>query len=205
MRLILAAERTVDDAFPDPFRIGMAGAFGGGEPTNRKEPMHTPTEQPLSPNPEATPARRLQRERIFVVAEGVFCAALALGGAFLLRGPNGPVDPAALHARMGAGPSWGRSVLLAVLLLGLAAELDLLGRVVAAPLARIVHGRRATQRQSACMRFAAQTAFAALVVIGPLVAPTVFPSFHGWILAAFLVALALPIGRSIADCQMRCF
>ena len=96
-------------------------------------------------------------------------------------------------------------VAIAALLLGLAAELDLLGRVVAAPLARIVHGRRATQRQSACMRFAAQTAFAALVVIGPLVAPTVFPSFHGWELAAFLAALALPIGRSIADCQMRCF
>ena len=51
----------------------------------------------------------------------------------------------------------------------------------------------------------AQTAFAALVVIGPLVAPTVFPSFHGWELAVFLVALALPIGRSIADCQMRGF
>lgn len=167
--------------------------------------MHTPTEQSPSPNPEASPARRLRRERIIVVAEGVFCAALALVGVFLLHGPDGPVDPAAFRERMNAGPSWGRGVLLAVLLLGLAAELDLLGRVVAAPLARIVHGRRATPRQSACMRFAAQTVFAALVVIGPLVAPTVFPSFHGWELAAFLVALALPIGHSIADCQMRCF
>ena len=128
-----------------------------------------------------------------------------LVGVFLLHGPDGLVDPAAFHERMGAGPSWGRGVLIAALLLGLAAEFDLLGRVVAVPLARIVHGRRATPRQSACVRFAAQTAFAALVVIGPLVAPTVFPSFHGWELAVFLVALALPIGRSIADCQMRGF
>lgn len=167
--------------------------------------MHPPTEIPPSPNPEAPPARRRRPERIFVIAEGVFCAALVLVMAFLLHGPDGPFDPAAFRERMNAGPSWGRGVLLAALLLGLAAELDLLGRVVAAPLARIVHGRRATPRQSACMRFAAQTAFAALVVIGPLVAPTVFPSFHGWELAVFLVALALPIGCSIADCQMRCF
>ena len=173
--------------------------------TNRKEPMQTPTEQPPSPNPEAPPARRLRREWIFVVAEGVFCAALALVGVFLLHGPDGPFDPAAFRERMNAGPSWGHGVLLAALLLGLAAEFDLLGRVIAAPLARIVHGRHATPQQSACLRLVAQTAFTALVVIGPLVAPTVFPSFHGWKLAAFLVALALPIGRSIADCQMRCF
>lgn len=167
--------------------------------------MQTPTEQPPSPNPETPPARRKRTGQIFVIAEGAFCAALALFGVFLLRGPDGPVDPAALHARMGAWPCWGRGVLLAALLLGLAAEIDLIGCVVAAPLARIFHGRRATPRQSACVRFAAQTAFAALVVIGPLVAPTVFPSFHGWELAVFLVALALPIGRSIADCQMRGF
>lgn len=191
--------------FPPLSRVGMAGAFGGGEPTNRKESMQISAEQPSSTNPEAPPARRRRPERIFVIAEGVFCAALVLVMAFLLHGPDGPFDPAAFRERMGAGPSWGRGVLLAVLLLGLAAELDLLGRVVAAPLARIVHGRRATPRQSACVRFAAQTAFAALVVIGPLVAPTVFPSFHGWELAVFLVALALPIGRSIADCQMRGF
>ena len=167
--------------------------------------MHTPTEQPPSPNPEASPARRLRREQIIVVAEGVFCASLALVGVFLLHGPDGPFDPAAFRERMNAGPSWGRGVLLAALLLGLAAELDLLGRVIAVPLARIIHGRRATPRQSAGLRLVAQTAFAALVVIGPLVAPTVFPSFHGWELAAFLVALALPIGRSIADCKMRGF
>ena len=167
--------------------------------------MHAPTEQSPSPNPEAPPERWLRREQVIVVAEGVFCAALALVGVFLLHGPDGPVDPAAFRERMNAGPSWGRGVLLAALLLGLAAELDLLGRVVAAPLSRIVHGRRATQRQSAGLRLVAQTAFAALAVIGPLVAPTVFPSFHGWILTAFLVALALPIGRSIADCQMRGF
>ena len=167
--------------------------------------MHKPIEQPPSPNPEAPAGRRLRPERIFVVAEGVFCAALALFGVFLLRGPDGPVDPAALHARMAAGPSWGRGVLLAALLLGLAAELDLLGRVIAVPLARIIHGRRATPRQSAGLRLVAQTAFAALAVIGPLVAPNVFPSSHGWVRVAFFVALALPIGCSIADCQMRCF
>ncbi len=167
--------------------------------------MHTPTEQNPSPNPEASPARRRRPERIFIVAEGVFCAALVLVMAFLLHGPDGPFDPAAFRERMNAGPSWGRGVLLAALLLGLAAELDLIGCVVSAPLARIFHGRRATPRQSACLRLVAQTAFAALAVIGPLVAPNVFPSFHGWILAAFLVALALPIGRSIADCKMRGF
>ena len=161
--------------------------------------MQTPTEQPPSPNPEASPARRLRREWIFVVAEGVFCASLALVGVFLLHGPDGPVDPAAFRERMNAGPSWGRGVLLAALLLGLAAELDLIGCVVAAPLARIVHGRRATPRQSACMRFAAQTAFAALAVIGPLVAPTVFPSANGWVRTAFFAALAVPIGLSAVN------
>lgn len=194
-----------NQAFPALLRAGMGGAFGWGEPTNRKESMQTPTEQLPSPNPETPPAKRLRRERIFVIAEGVFCAALVLVMAFRLHGPDGPFDPAAFRERMNAGPSWGRGVLLAALLLGLAAELDLLGRVVAAPLARIVHGRHAAPQQSACLRLVAQTAFTALVVIGPLVAPTVFPSFHGWELAVFLVALALPIGRSIADCQMRGF
>lgn len=187
------------------FSCWHGGCYWWSEPSNRKKSMHTLTEQPPSSNPEAPPERWLRREQVIVVAEGAFCAALALVGVFLLHGPDGPFDPAAFRERMNAGPSWGHGVLLAALLLGLAAELDLLGRVVAAPLARIVHGRRATPRQSACMRFAAQTAFAALVVIGPLVAPTVFPSFHGWELAAFLVALVLPIGCSIADCQMRCF
>ena len=95
----------------------MAGAFGGGESTNRNEPMHTPTEQPPSPNPEAPPARLLRPERIFTIAEGGFCAALAVVGTILLRGPNGPVDPVAFRERMNAGPSWGRGVLLAALLM----------------------------------------------------------------------------------------
>ena len=168
----------------------MASAFGCGEPTNRKQPMQTPTEQLPSPNPEVPLARRLRPERIFVVAEGAFCAALALVGVFLLHGPDGPFDPAAFRERMNAGPSWGRGVLLAALLLGLAAELDLLGRFVATPLARLVHGRRATPRQAALLRLVAQAAFAALAVIGPPVAPNVFPSFHGWELAVFLVAFA---------------
>ena len=165
--------------------------------------MQTPTEQPPLSNLE-TPARRLRPERIFIVVELIFCAALTLLGAFLLRGPDGPVDPAALHDRMGAGPSWGRGVLLAALLIGLAAELDLLGRVVAAPLARIVHGQRATPRQSALLRLVAQVAFAALAVIGPLVAPNAFPSAHGWLQAAFFAALALPIGLSVADFAWNC-
>ena len=166
--------------------------------------MQTPTEQPPSPNPEAPPARRLRTERIFVVAEGVFCAVLALVGAFLLRGSDGAVDPAALHERIGAGPSWGRGVLLAALLLGLAAELDLLGRVIAVPLARIVHGRPTTPRQSALLRLVAQAAFVALAVIGPLVAPNAFPSAHGWVWPAFFAALALPIGLSVADFAWNC-
>ena len=165
--------------------------------------MQTPTEQPPLSNLE-TPANRLRPERIFFVVKGAFCAALALVGAFLLRGPDGPVDPAALRERMGAGPSWGRGVLLAALLLGLVAELDLLGRVIAVPLARIVHGRRATPRQSAFLRLVAQAAFAALAVIGPLVAPNVFPSAHGWVQAAFFAALALPIGLSVADFAWNC-
>ena len=63
------------------------------------------------------PERRLRREWIFVVAEGAFCAALALVGVFLLHGPDGPVDPTAFRERMGAGPSGGRSVLLAALMM----------------------------------------------------------------------------------------
>lgn len=78
--------------------------------------MQTPTEQPPSPNTDS-PTRRLRRERIFVVAEGVFCASLALVGVFLLHGPDGPFDPAAFRERMNAGPSWGRGVLLAALLM----------------------------------------------------------------------------------------
>ena len=182
----------------------MSGAFGWDEHTNRKEPMQTPTEQPPSPNPAKPPTRRLRTERIFVVAEGAFCAALALVGAFLLRGSDGAVDPAALHERIGAGPSWGRGVLLAALLLGLVAEFDLLGRVVAVPLARIVHGRRATPRQSVFLRLVAQAAFAALAVIGPLVAPNAFPSAHGWVRAAFFATLALPIGLSVANFARSC-
>ena len=95
----------------------MAGASGVVNPPNRKELMHTPIEQTPSPPPETPPARRQRTGQIFVIAEGAFCAALALAGAFLLRGPNGPVDPAALHVRIGAGPSWGRGVLLAALLM----------------------------------------------------------------------------------------
>ncbi len=77
--------------------------------------MQTPTEQPPSPNPEAPPARRLRPERIVIVVELLFCAALALVGVFLLHGPDGPFDPAAFRERMNAGPSWGRGVLLAAL------------------------------------------------------------------------------------------
>ena len=95
----------------------MAGAFGWGEPTNRKEAMQTPTEQPPLPNPEAPPGRRLRQERIFVVAEAAFCAALALVGVFLLHGPDGSVDPAVFRERMNAGPSRGRGVLLAALMM----------------------------------------------------------------------------------------
>jgi hypothetical protein len=194
-----------NQAFPALLRAGMGGAFGWGEPTNRKESMQTPTEQPPSPSPEAPPAGRLRPERKIVIAELAFCAAFAVAGAILLRRPDRMFDPAALHEWFSARSAWTRVILSATMLVCLAAELDLLGRVIAAPLARIVHGRHATPQQSACLRLVAQTAFTALVVIGPLVAPTVFPSFHGWILAVFLVALALPIGRSIADCQMRCF
>ena len=61
--------------------------------------MQTPTEQPPLPNPETPLARRQRTGLIFVIAEGAFCAALALLGAFLLHGPDGPVDPAALQMR----------------------------------------------------------------------------------------------------------
>lgn len=56
-------------AFPALLRVGMAGAFGCGEPTNRKESMQTSTEQPQSSNPEAPPARQLRTERIVVAAD----------------------------------------------------------------------------------------------------------------------------------------
>ena len=79
--------------------------------------MQTPTEQPPSPNPEAPPERRRRPERIFVIAEGAFCAALVLVMAFLLQGSDGSVDPAVFRERMNAGLSWGRGVLLAALLM----------------------------------------------------------------------------------------
>ena len=166
--------------------------------------MQTPTEQPPSPNPEAPPARRRRPERIFVIAEGAFCAALALDGAFLLRGPDGPVDPAALHARMAAGPSWGRGVLLAVLLLGLAAELDLLGRFVAVPFARIVRGRYATARQSARLRLAAQVAVVAIVALWMAVKPEAFPHPIGWIRFAVPATIVFPVILSVVDCRRGC-
>lgn len=163
--------------------------------------MHKPIEQPPSPNPEAPAGRRLRPERIFVVAEGVFCAALALFGVFLLRGPDGPVDPAALHARMAAGPSWGRGVLIAALLLGLAAEFDLLGRFVAVPFARIVRGRYATARQSARLRLAAQVA---VVAIWMTVKPDAFPHPIGWIRFAVPAAIVFPVILSVVDCRRGC-
>lgn len=166
--------------------------------------MQPPTEQPLSPNPEAPPASRLRAERIVVVAERVFCAALALVGVFLLRGPDGSVDPAALHARMAAGPSWGRGVLIAALLLGLAAEFDLLGRVVAVPFARIVRGRYATARQSARLRLAAQVAVVAIVALWMAVKPDAFPHPIGWIRFAVPAAIVFPVILSVVDCRRGC-
>ncbi len=166
--------------------------------------MHTPTERTPSLNPEAPPARRLRQERIVIAVELLFCASLALVGVFLLHGPDGLVDPAAFHERMGAGPSWGRGVLLAVLLLGLAVEFDLLGRFVAAPLERIVHGRYATARQSARLRLAAQIAVVAIVAIWMAVKPEAFPQPHGWIRFAVPAALVLPFGLSVADCRRGC-
>ena len=161
--------------------------------------MQTPTEQAPSPNPEATPTR-WRSERIVVAAEGVFCAVLALLGAFLLRGPDGPVDPAALHARMAAGPSWGRGVLIAALLLGLAAEFDLLGRFVAVSFVRIVRGRYATARQSARFRLAAQVAVVAIVALWMAVKPDAFPHPIGWIRFAVPAAIVFPVILSASGC-----
>lgn len=166
--------------------------------------MPTTIKQPPSPNPDALSARRLRPERIFVVAEGVFCTALALLGAILLRGPDGSVDPAALHARMGAGPSWGRGVLLAALLLGLAAELDLLGRIVVVPFARIVRGRYATARQSARLRLAAQVAVVAIVALWMAVKPDAFPHPIGWIRFVVPAAIVFPVILSVVDCRRGC-
>ena len=168
--------------------------------------MQTPTEQPPSPNPETPPARRKRTGQIFVIAEGSFCAVLALFGVFLLRGPDGPVDPAALHARMAAGPSWGRGVLIAALLLGLAAEFDLLGRfvAVAVPFARIVRGRYATARQSARLRLAAQVAVVAIVALWMAVKPDAFPHPIGWIRFAVPAAIVLPVILSVVDCRRGC-
>ena len=166
--------------------------------------MQPPTEQPPSPNLEAPAARRLRPERIVVVAELVFCAALALLGAFLLRGPDGPVDPVALHARMGAWPCWGRGVLIAALLLGLAAEFDLLGRFVAVPFVRIVRGRYATARQSARFRLAAQVAVVAIVALWMAVKPDAFPHPIGWIRFAVPAAIVFPVILSVVDCRRGC-
>lgn len=166
--------------------------------------MHLPTEIPPSPNPEAPPARRRRPERIFVIAEGAFCAALVLVMAFLLHGPDGPFDPAAFRERMNAGPSWGRGVLIAALLLGLAAEFDLLGRFVAVPFARIVRGRYATARQSARLRLAAQVAVVAIVTLWMAVKPDAFPHPIGWIRFAVPAAIVFPVILSVVDCRRGC-
>lgn len=165
--------------------------------------MQTPTEQPPSSNTEA-PTRRLRPGRIVIVAELGFCAVLAIAGVFLLRGPDGPVDPAALHARMAAGPSWGRGVLIAALMLGLAAEFDLLGRFVAVPFARIVRGRYATARQSARLRLAAQVAVVAIVALWMAVKPDAFPHPIGWIRFAVPAAIVFPVILSVVDCRRGC-
>ncbi|MBR3085966.1 MAG: hypothetical protein IKH04_06130 [Kiritimatiellae bacterium] len=166
--------------------------------------MQTPSKQPPSPNPEAPPARRLRRERIVIAVELLFCAVLAIAGAFLLRGPDGSVDPAAFHERMGTGPAWGRGILLAALLLGLAAEFDLLGRFVAVPFARIVRGRYATARQSARLRLAAQVAVVAIVALWMAVKPDAFPHPIGWIRFAVPAAIVFPVILSVVDCRRGC-
>ena len=166
--------------------------------------MQTPIEQPSLPNPEAPPASRLRAERIFIVSEGGFCAVLALFGAFLLHGPNGPVDPAALRERMSAWPCWSRGVLLAALLLGLVAEFGLLGRLFAIPLSRIVHGRYATARQSARLRLAAQVAVVAIVALWMAVKPDAFPHPIGWIRFAVPAAIVFPVILSVVDCRRGC-
>jgi len=166
--------------------------------------MQPPTEPPPSPNPKAPSARRLRKERIFVIAEGAFCAALVLVMAFLLHGPDGPFDPAAFRERMNAGPSWGRGVLIAALLLGLAAEFDLLGRFVAVPFARIVRGRYATARQSARLRLAAQVAVVAIVALWMAVKPEAFPHPIGWIRFAVPAAIVSPMILSAVDCRRGC-
>ena len=161
--------------------------------------MQTPIEQPPSPNPETQPARRLLPERNIVIAELAFCAAFAVAGAILLRRPDGMFDPAALHEWFSARSAWTRGILRAAMLVCLAVEFDLLGRFLAGPLARMVHGRKATGRQTAGCRIAVQAFLLALIGIGPLVAPNVFPAPHGWGWVAILGALALPLGLSVVE------
>ena len=134
-------------------------------------------------------------ERIFVIAELVYCMAFALFGVFLLFGPDGLMDdPRALIKRVHAWPHWGRNVLLGAELVCLAAEFDLLGRFIAVPLARIIHGRRATPRQTARLRLVTQVAVVALIAILMTVKPDAFPRpSSGWCVVAILVVVALPI------------
>lgn len=161
--------------------------------------MNTTDFQSPSLNPEAPSARRLRPERIFVAAELVFCATLVVAAAILLRRPDGTFDPAALHEWFSARPAWTRVILSAAMLVCLAVEFDLLGRFLAGPLARMVHGRKATRRQTASCRIAVQAFLLALIGIGPLIAPNVFPAPHGWGWVAILAALALPLGLSVVE------
>ena len=161
--------------------------------------MQTRTEQPSSPKPETPPSGRLRPERKIVIVEVAFCAAFAVAAAILLRRPDGTFDPAALHEWFSARPAWTRVILWAAMLVCLAVEFALLGRVLAGPFARMVHGRKATGRQAAGCRIAVQAFLLALIGIGPLVAPNMFPAPHGWGWVAILGALALPLGLSVVE------
>ena len=161
--------------------------------------MQTTTEQPSSPKPETPPSGRLRPERNIVIVELAFCAAFAAAAAILLRRPDGTFDPAALHEWFSARSAWSRVILSTAMLVCLAVEFDLLGRFLAGPLARMVHGRKATRLQTAGCRIAIQAFLLALIGIGPLVAPNVFPAPHGWGWVAILGALALPLGLSVVE------
>lgn len=156
--------------------------------------MKTTDVQSPSLNTGMPPTMWRRPERIFVIAELVYCMAFALFGVFLLFGPDGPMDPRALIERVHTWPHWGRNVLLGAELVCLAAEFDLLGRFIAVPLARIVHGRRATPRQTARLRLVTQVAVVALIAILMAVKPDAFPRpSSGWCVVAILVVVALPI------------
>lgn len=152
-------------------------------------------------HPTEAPSKLSVSQRRFLTPYGIIVcacfAAVALLAFFTLRGPDGSFDPANLSARVNAMPRWAHGALTAALLAVFAIEFDFLGRIIASLFGRMTFGRNATPHRLALVRLVVQTCLLLVIMLGPFVAPRVFPAFHGWFALAVFAALALPTALSV--------